>query len=403
MRGPVLGVGLVALVGCYSPTAPVGLACAPIGSPSRCPAGQVCVAKGGQEVCLPEGSSGEVDASVDAPDASEMKLDAAVDGVMPDGPASWWNPAWTHRRPIDVTVGSNGMPAGYTVAITIDHKALVVAGQSLATGDDVRIVTDDGTPLDRVLDTGSAWDTPATKLWFKANTAVVGANTVLRYWVYYGNLAAAGGPMSPAAVWLFSDGFEAGTAAWSLNTGIGVTTSRAHRGTHSLATPPTNQSSRKSTVESANESNIVWDTWWNIDDITNIDVTAYVRGRAGSVWGSNLQPVGSPTTSKWNIASTISGDYMEAVPAPSGSPSAPVDTWIRVTVYAFESRLAVDINGVRAVPASGFADVGASPLPGDVGLDTWNSTAAVFYDDVTLRRLVLPEPVVTVGAVENGP
>jgi hypothetical protein len=79
------------------------------------------------------------------------------------------------------------------------------------------------------------------------------------------------------------------------------------------------------------------------------------------------------------------------------------DTWVRVTFYAYESRMAVDINGVRAVPASGFADTGASTLPGDVGVSAWNTSANVWWDDVTLRRLVLPEPVVTIGATQDGP
>src|SRR5438045_3921697 len=83
-----------------------------------------------------------------------------------------------HRRRIDVTVGANGMPAAYTVAITIDHKTMVSAGQSLANGDDVRIVADSGSQLDRVLDTGSVWNDSATKLWFKPNTAAVAAGTV---------------------------------------------------------------------------------------------------------------------------------------------------------------------------------------------------------------------------------
>lgn len=403
MRGPVLGVGLAALVGCYSPAAPVGLACAPIGSPSRCPAGQTCVVKAGAEVCLPEGSSGDVDASVDASDASGGTLDAAVDGAAPDGPGNWWNPSWSRRRPIEVTAGTNGMPAGYTVSITIDHRAMVLAAQSLSTGEDVRIVRDDGTPIDRVLDTGSAWNTPTTKLWFKANPSAVSAGGVLRFWVYYGNLAASGAPANPANVWLFADGFEGATSSWSFGNGVAVSTARAHGGTHALATPSTTQSSRTASVDVVNASNVVWDTWWNIDNTAAVDLSAYLRGRAGSVWQTNLQPVGNPAQELWNIASTINGDYAEAVASPDGAPEASADTWIRVTFYAFESQLAVDINGVRAIPASGFADVGASSLPGDVGIDAWNSAANVWWDDVTLRTLVLPEPAVAVGASETGP
>ena len=348
---------------------------------------------------MPEGSSGDVDAAIDSPRA----IDAAVDGVASDGPANWWNPTWTHRRPIDVTVGSNGMPAGYTVAITIDHKGMTTAGQSLASGDDVRIIADSGSQVDRVLDTGSAWGDPATKLWFRPNTSVVAAGTVLRFWVYWGNNAAAAAPANPSNVWLFTDGFEGGSAAWSLGTGISVSTARAHSGTHSLATPITSSSSRTATVGAVSESNVVWDLWWNIDDTTDADLSLYVRGRSGSVWSTNLQPVGSPARELWNIASNINGTYTEEVAPPNGSPQPTADTWIRVTVSAYETRMAIDVNGVRAVPASGFADVGASNLPGDVGFDAWNSLANVWLDDATLRRLVLPEPTIVVGAEETGP
>jgi hypothetical protein len=393
-------LALIAVAGCYAPTAPVGLPCAPIGSPSRCPAGQECLVRAGAEVCMPAGSSIDIDAAVDA-SASDGPADAAVDGVPIDGPANWWNPSWTHRRSIDVAAGTNGTPGGYSYAVTLDHRAMVMAGASLASGDDIRIVRDDGTVMDRVLDTGSAWNTTATKLWFAGGTAASGAGVTQRFWIYYGNLAAVSGPQDPNVVFLGYQDFEGATPAWSFGAGIAVSTVRAHHGTHALATPATSATSHTSTFNTINERDVVWEVWWNIENAAAIDLSQYVRGNSTSVYMTNLQATSS-SMSQWNLAKDVNSSYTEIVPAPAQSPIATADRWTRVTLYAYRSQMAVDIDGVRTIPATGFTDVGAQTM-GDIGFDAWNSMGRVWWDDAVARRFVLPEPTVVVGADQTGP
>lgn len=357
--------------------------------------------RGGSEICALPGSGGDIDAAVfDAPDG-DGPIDAATDGPPLDAPPNWWNLAWKHRRPIDVTAGANGMPAGYSIAITLDHAALVGSGAALASGEDVRIIRDTGAQADRVLDTGAAWNTSTTKLWFPVAQALT-ANATVRYWVYFGNTTPGVAPANASIVFLLSDGFESGLAGWFVDTALTTTTARAHRGTRSLVTPVTTTTSIGAYARGINEANIAWDIWWNIDVPANIDATSAIRGEANSIYLTNLQPAGTGQPSTWNISKYVNSTYTEIIAPPNGALPPAADTWFRVTFYAYADRMAVDVNGARYVPASGFSPVGAT-TSGNVGVSVYTASAGVYFDDATLRRFVLPEPTVTLGAQQSLP
>lgn len=118
----------------------------------------------------------------------------------------WWDPAWSHRQTITVASTGTVTPAGYGIAVTIDHASLVAAGRSRPDGADVRIVYEGG-ELDRVLGPESGWNQTDTTLWFatKEEMAPDGAAT---YDLYYGNPDAAEPPADPSAVHLFFDDFD---------------------------------------------------------------------------------------------------------------------------------------------------------------------------------------------------
>ncbi len=99
-----------------------------------------------------------------------------------------WGADWDYQRAITVRT-QDAVPAGYAVAITFNHAALVAAGKSLASGDDVR-VRSGGTELDRVLDPTSAWNRTDTTVWFRLQAAIAANRTVSNYFLYYGNLSA---------------------------------------------------------------------------------------------------------------------------------------------------------------------------------------------------------------------
>lgn len=130
---------------------------------------------------------------------------------------TWGGPSWADlespfRRRIDVTGGSVAAPDGYTTSLTFDHAAMVLAGQSLASGDDVRIWRHDGAAwaeLDRVLDDASSWSATDTTVWFRTREPIAAGETAT-YWLYVGDPTPDPVLADPANVWLAVEDFESG-------------------------------------------------------------------------------------------------------------------------------------------------------------------------------------------------
>ncbi len=337
-------------------------------------------------VCQPIGTSVDPDAS-DAPVSP------------PDGASDWWDLAWTHRRAIDVVAGDNGTPARYSLSITFDHDTLVDTGEALASGDDVRIVRADGVEVERVLDSGSDWRSPTTTVWF-AHEPALADNAAVRYYLYYGNPSAGAPPENASKVFLLADGFEGTLSQWFADASVGRTTSRAHSGTHAVRVPPQDQTGVGISAMDIDERDVVLDAWWNLEVALGADVSMGIRENATSVYFTDLQQIDAGQPSVWDISKFESDTYTELVPAPPGAPGAADDTWTRVTIYAYRHSMALDIDGQRYVPESGFATVDAD-LSGTVGMGAYLTTGDTFFDDVTLRRFVLPEPTVTLGPDET--
>lgn len=130
---------------------------------------------------------------------------------------TWGGPVWADlespfRRRIDVAGGSVATPDGYTTSLVFDHAEMVVSGQSLANGDDIRIWRHDGvswTELDRVLDQTSAWNATDTQLWFRTREPIAAGQTV-NYWMYFGDDTPAAVLDDEANVWLVTETFDGG-------------------------------------------------------------------------------------------------------------------------------------------------------------------------------------------------
>lgn len=102
-----------------------------------------------------------------------------------------WRANWAFRRQITVTA-PQAVPAGYSVSVTFDHAALVTAGKSLASGNDVRMLYWTGSSwveLDRFRDIPSAWNTATTRLWFRLQAAIAADGSDGNYYLHYGNLS----------------------------------------------------------------------------------------------------------------------------------------------------------------------------------------------------------------------
>ena len=120
-----------------------------------------------------------------------------------------WKDNWDYRQPITVNA-SDAVASGYAVALTFNHAALVSAGKSLATGDDIRIRYWNGSKmieLDRMLDPTSGWNLTNTKIWFPLQAAIAANGSSTNYYLNYGNPAAISPPANGDNVFLdYEDG-----------------------------------------------------------------------------------------------------------------------------------------------------------------------------------------------------
>ena len=139
-----------------------------------------------------------------------------------------WVGGWRFRRPITVANSAGTtLPAGAPVELTFSHSALTGAGESMANGNDIRVVYDNGTirrELDRVLfrkDNNTGWGTALCTIVFPTVNSIPAAGNDPNYFVYYGNLSAGAPPASAAnAGVIFLDGIESGdltTGGWTLS------------------------------------------------------------------------------------------------------------------------------------------------------------------------------------------
>jgi len=132
--------------------------------------------------------------------------EAAADNV------AWWDSLYCYRKQLTVTnVAAFPLPSGYSLHLSLDHSSLVAAGQSLASGDDVRIVYWDGftnTELDRVNE--SNWNSmiASTQIWFRTQVVIPEGGADSGYFIYYGNQHAAGPPSNRRNIYEFFDDFS---------------------------------------------------------------------------------------------------------------------------------------------------------------------------------------------------
>lgn len=120
-----------------------------------------------------------------------------------------WRDNWDYRRQVSVRA-QDAVSSGYAVAFPFNHAALVLAGRSLASGDDVRVRYWTGTrlvELDRMLDPTSAWNGLTTTIWFRVQTPLAAGQEDTNYYLYYGNSAAGSPPANGDNVFLdYEDG-----------------------------------------------------------------------------------------------------------------------------------------------------------------------------------------------------
>lgn len=136
---------------------------------------------------------------------------------------AWFDPDYAYARQITVSAGAADVDAGYSASLTFDHASLVLAGKSLANGDDVRIAYWDGigwTELDRIVDPLSDWDDASTKIWFRSVNLIFANEWDSNYYLLYGNASPPAPAESWAGVFMTGDDFEDGSLTAGLTTSV---------------------------------------------------------------------------------------------------------------------------------------------------------------------------------------
>lgn len=139
---------------------------------------------------------------------------------VPDGPPA---DAFAYRRPIIITAGGQGMPAGYSVRIVHDVRARLQENKVRLDGNDWRIyhqVGDQMVEVPRWMDDGEGpfGTNPQASTWFRVSEALSPNQNLTSYWVYYGYPGLdTPPPRELDDVFVFGDDFEGDLSKWTLN------------------------------------------------------------------------------------------------------------------------------------------------------------------------------------------
>lgn len=133
------------------------------------------------------------------------------------GSEDWWDNDYRYRKRITINNNvASQLASGYSVSLAFNHQDLVNNGKSLANGNDIRIVYDDGqtaVEIDRILDSDSDWNLTDTKIWFATQAAIPASENDSNYFLYYDNNSPGAVLADPEDVWIFWDDFSADTIA----------------------------------------------------------------------------------------------------------------------------------------------------------------------------------------------
>ncbi len=214
-----------------------------------------------------------------------------------------WSANYDYREPISVTAATgNAVAAGYAVRVAFNHAALVAAGKSLASGDDVRVRYWNGSAmveLDRVLDPTSAWNTATTTLWFPLQAAIAANATDANYYLYYGNLSDANPPAYGPNVFL---DYQDGTAldGWVRRDALSGTNSTSP--TDGFIFQATSTNGIRELTKNVPHGNveIFWGFWNNTTDNSNGNMAGVGARLSDTGTGYRLFP-GDSTNSRLRI------------------------------------------------------------------------------------------------------
>lgn len=175
-----------------------------------CGAHGTCVDDTGSAQCVCD--AGYTGALCTACDSGFQDDDGDGTCAAPCATNPWWDDAFAFRSVLTYTnEGDAALPAGTAVAVAFDHAAQVELGRSLASGDDVRVVRDDGgEPVELSRTSESGFNLSDTDVLFPLAVDLAPGATTTAYALYWGNPDAAAAPRFDAppkdAIATHSDG-----------------------------------------------------------------------------------------------------------------------------------------------------------------------------------------------------
>jgi len=318
------------------------------------------------------------------------------DTYQPDAGPAWWDRNYLHRRQLTVLNNSAALlPADYSVALVVDHSALVGSGSSRSDGSDLRIVeitTGNPVEIDRVAET--AWNSSTTAVWFRTRGDIPASSSDGRYYAYYGNPSAGAAPADRRNVYLFWDDFDDGSIGdWTVISGSwSAATDQKVSGSHALMTTTGSESWIKPTAPL---------------DFGDVELEAFTRVAGGGpdwAFAARVQP-GSARNwyevnaepADWALARQVNGSWTRTA---SATPRPAAGTWYKVALRLTGSQGKALVDGSQRVPASGYSNLGSNFASGTIAFRTWDIGGGAWFDDVKLRRFRDPEPTVAAGPEE---
>ncbi len=326
-------------------------------------------------------------------------------------PGEWWNASYLHRQEITVTAGA-AVTAPYSISVQLDHATLVGLNQSLASGDDLRVVYWDGAAwveLDRRLDDQSNWNSATTTIWFRTQADILAGASDDDYYIYYGNSSAGAPPANWANVFLFYDDFEDGlwdAGRWSCVEPFGAPTAHYCNevgGTVSLgpesaiwATPgyafgvDTRWEARLRMANALPPAGLYYDYFVGTDAAIPAD---FYSNDWIAIWANDTQH-------EVETADNGSSSSIVAAPAPATPTSDHVYTFDRegnTAVRFMQDGVQIGYHHAIGPPARPIPDA-------DLRVESYNGTDGaddIVLDWVRVRKYVTPEPTSALEAQEG--
>lgn len=325
---------------------------------------------------------------------------------------NWWNANYTYRRTITIeNRATSTLDGNSSVSIAIDTGLLISSNKLLASGSDLRVAYWSGSSwieLDRDI---KDLNTDSTQIWFRLQSAVPSGEVDSKYCVYYGNPNAGSPPADRSNVYLWYDGFNrADISDITTEASYGIKTGG---GTWSIE-----NGSLKNVGASGDPNKLLITALGNVT--ASIDILTKMK--AVSLVGGDLSRMGlsccmdaKPSRGSGYCALFHNDDNSLDLLNDLRSWGTHVtyswslNTWyyMRFRVTDQTSRLGeakvwpVETPEPSAWTVNGDFGGGSARSFGEVGLAGSRASDTTYFDDIVIRYVTDPEPLVSLGMEES--